>query len=192
MSNDFDSSCYPTTEPEDLTAGDRWAWKRTDLTQYGAGYTLTYELTLNGGAAPITLTATLSGTEYLIEVAAATTAGYTAGDYAWSALITRDLDSERTRESNGTLTVNPDPAVSEADPRTHARKTLDAIEAVIEKRATKDQESYSIAGRSLSRMNIADLMSFRDQYRAEVKREEDAEKIAKGLGTGKNIKVRMP
>lgn len=191
MSNAFDSSNYPTTVPEILTAGDRWAWKKTNLTDYGTGYTLTYELTLNGGAAPITLTATLSGSEYLIEVDASVTAGYTAGDYSWSALITQDSDSERVRVGTGTLTVNPDPAVSEADPRTHARKTLDAIEAVIEKRATKDQESYSIAGRSLSRMNIADLMSFKDQYRAEVKREEDAEKIAKGLGTGKNIQVRM-
>ena len=120
MSNDFDSGCYPTTEPEDLTAGDRWAWKRTNLTQYGTGFTLTYELTINGGGNPITLTATLSGTEYLIEIPAATTAGYTAGDYSWAALITRDSDSERTRESYGTLTVHPDPAISTADPRTHA------------------------------------------------------------------------
>ena len=192
MSNAFDSANYPTTVPEILTAGDRWAWKKTDLTDYGTGFTLTYELTINGGGTPITLTATLSGTEYLIEVAAATTAGYAAGDYSWSALITRDSDSERDRVAAGTLTIAPDPAISTADPRTHARVTLDAIEAVIEKRATKDQESYSIAGRSLSRMNIADLLTFRDQYRSEVKREEDAEKIAKGLGTGKNIKVRMP
>lgn len=191
MANDFDSTNYPKTVPEDLIAGDRWAWKKTDLTEYGTGYTLTYELTLNGGAAPITLTATYSGGEYLVEVAAATTAAYTAGDYSWSALMTRDSDSERVRVGAGTLTVKPDPAVSAADPRTHARKALDAIEAVIENRATKDQESYSIAGRSLSRMNIADLLTFRDRYRAEVGREEDAEKIAKGLGTGKNILVRM-
>lgn len=192
MSNAFDSSNYPTTVPETLTAGDRWAWKKTDLTDYGTGYTLTYELTLNGGAAPVTVTATLSGTEYLVEVDASVTANYTAGDYYWNALMTRDSDSERTRVGSGTLTVDPDPAVSAADPRTHARITLDAIEAVIENRATKDQESYSIAGRSLSRMNIADLLAFRDSYRSEVKREEDDEKIAKGLGTGKNIKVRMP
>ena len=191
MSNEFDSSNYPTTEPEILVAGDRWVWKRADLSEYGTGFTLTYELTINGGGTPITLTATLSGSEYLIEIAAATTAAYTAGDYSWSALITRDSDSERIRVSTGTLTVKPDPAISTADPRSHARIALDAIEAVIEKRATKDQESYSIAGRSLSRMNITDLLTFRDRYRLDVKREEDAEKIAKGLGTGKNIVVRM-
>jgi len=191
MSNEFDSSNYPTTEPEVLVAGDRWVWKRTDLTEYGAGFTLTYELTIDGGGTPITLTATLSSGEYLIEVASATTAAYTAGDYSWSALMTRDADSERVRVGAGTLTVKPDPAISVADPRSHAKTTLDAIEAVIENRATKDQESYSIAGRSLSRMNITDLLAFRDKYRIDVKREEDAEKIAKGLGTGKNIVVRM-
>lgn len=191
MANDFDTTNYPKTVPENLIAGDRWVWKKTDLTDYGTGYTLTYELTLNGGAAPITLTATYTSGEYLIEIAAATTAAYTAGNYNWSALITRDSDSERVRVGTGTLTVKPDPAVSTADPRTHARKTLDAIEAVIENRATKDQESYSIAGRSLSRMNIADLLVFRDRYRADVRREEAAEQIAKGLGTGKNVLVRM-
>lgn len=191
MANVFDSANYPTTEPESLFAGDRWTWKRDNLTDYGTGYTLTYELTIDGGGTPITLTASLSGSEYLIEIAAATTAGYASGDYYWVALITRDSDSERIRVSNGTLTVKPNPATSAADPRSHAKITLDAIEAVIQNRATKDQESYSIAGRSLSRMNITDLLAFRDQYRAEVRREEDAEKIAKGLGTGKNIKVRM-
>ena len=31
MSNLFDSDNYPTVEPEVLTIGDRWLWKRTDL-----------------------------------------------------------------------------------------------------------------------------------------------------------------
>lgn len=191
MSNIFDSSNYPTTVPENLISGDRWVWKKTDLTQYGTGYTLTYELTKNGGATPITITATLSSGEYLIEVASATTAGYDAGDYSWSALITRDSDNERVRISNGTLTIKPNPATSTADPRSHARITLDAIEAVIESRATKDQESYSINNRSLSRTPITDLLALKSEYIQIVKREEDAEKIAKGLGTGKNIRVRM-
>lgn len=191
MTNAFDSSNYPDEEPEELSAGDRWAWKRTDLTSYGSGYTLTYELTLYAGAAPITLTATLSGSEYLIEVGQSTTAGYTSGDYQWVALITRDSDSERVEISRGVMKVNPDPATSAADPRTTARKTLDAIEAVIEGRASKDQESYSIAGRSLTRMSVEDLLSLRDSYRVEVRREEQADRLKSGAGMNNQIYVRM-
>ena len=191
MGNAFDSTNYPDEEPEEVSAGDRWAWKRSDLTEYGAGYTLSYELTIYAGAAPITLTATLSGSEYLIEVGQSTTAGYADGDYQWVALITRDSDSERVEIARGVMTVNPDPATSSADPRTTARKTLDAIEAVIEGRASKDQESYSIAGRSLTRMSVEDLLSLRDSYRVEVRREEQADKIKNGAGINNQIYVRM-
>jgi hypothetical protein len=192
MSNSFDSTYYPTSIPSEFVAGDRWAWKRTDLSaDYGSGYTLSYELTLSTGAAPITLTATLSGDEYLMEIAAATTAAYTAGNYQWVSLITRDSDSERIRIGYGTLEVKPDPAVSTADNRTHAATVLDSIEAVIEGRASKDQESYSIAGRSLSRTPIPELLILRDRYKAEVKREEQAEKVRQGMNTGNQILVRM-
>lgn len=191
MTNAFDSTNYPTEEPDELNAGDRWTWKRDDLGDYGSGYTLSYELTLYTGAAPITLTASLSGSEYLIEIAAATTAGYSAGTYQWVALITRDSDSERVEIARGVLVVNPDPATSAADPRTTARKTLDAIEAVIEGRASKDQESYTIGNRSLNRMAIEDLLRLRDAYRREVKREEQADKLKNGIGINNNIIVRM-
>ena len=44
------------------------------------------------------------------------------------------------------------------DPRAHAEKVLEAIEAVIEKRATKDQESYTIKNRSLARTGSTPLL----------------------------------
>jgi len=68
---------------------------------------------------------------------------------------------------------------------------LDAIEAVIENRATLDQESYQIGGRSLKRMPIADLMRLRQLYRAEVAGEEAAAKLAAGLGTARKVQVRL-
>lgn len=189
--NAFNSANYPDFIPQELIAGDRWAWKRGDLSEYGVGYSLTYELTLDTGVAPITLSSTLSDGVYLVEIAAATTAGYTAGDYQWVELITRDSDSERIRLNYGTLTVEPDPATSAADTRSHAKTVLDAIEAVIEGRANKDQESYSIAGRSLSRTPIIDLLMMRQTYKKEVSREEQAERIRQGINTGSQIVVRM-
>ena len=74
----------------------------------------------------------------------------------------------------------------------HAQTVLDAIEAVIENRASLDQQSYTIAGRRLDRMPIADLLMLRDRYKAEVFKEEVEARIAAGLGGSKrNIKVRL-
>ncbi len=171
MSNAFTSSNYPEKEPNELIAGDRWAWKRTDLnSDYDNSlYTLKYSARLEGtGATEIEITASASGNDYLVEVAAATTAAYTVGIYHWQAYITRDSDSERVTIQDGTFKVIANRDAATTDPRTHAKITLEAIEAVIENRATKDQMSYTIAGRSLSRMEIKDLMSFRTTYRAEV------------------------
>ena len=53
---------------------------------------------------------------------------------------------------------------------------LDAIEALIEGRATKDVSSYSIAGRSLTRMTPDELVKWRSTYRAEVARQRNAGK----------------
>lgn len=193
MGNAFDSANYPTREPQTLTVGDRWLWKRTDLgADYPpATYSLKYSLRRHNTGAEIEIIANESGSDYLVEVASATTATYTAGRYVWQAYINRTSDAERLLIGTGTLEVvaNRDTAVT--DPRTHARKALDAIEAVIENRATVDQQEYSIAGRSLKRTLVTDLLVLRDRYRAEVRAEERAEKIKQGMGGGGRILVRM-
>ena len=92
MSNLFDSDNYPTDEPEVLTIGDRWLWKRTDLgTDYPpSSYALSYNARLQGaGSTAISITASESGDDFLVEVASATTAVYTEGNYTWAAYHTK-------------------------------------------------------------------------------------------------------
>ena len=78
-----------------LVIGDRWLWKRTDLTDYAvATYALTYSLRLEGtGSTEIQITASESGSEYRVEGAAATTAGYSAGWDQGPAYITRTVSA---------------------------------------------------------------------------------------------------
>lgn len=169
--NLFESANYPEKEPASPIAGDRWAWKRTDLgIDYDPSlYTLKYSARLEGtGTTEIEITATADGTDFVIEVDAATTGAYTAGTYQWQAYITRDSDSERVSVDNGTMEVVPNRDAATTDPRTHAKIVLDAIEAVIQGRASSDQMSYTIEGRSLTRMSVDELMLLRDKYRAEV------------------------
>lgn len=192
MANAFDT--VPETEPAAIIAGDFTTWKRTDLgTDYPpASYALSYKARLEGsGTTVISITAITSGSDYLVSLSSATTAAYSAGTYRWQAYITRISDSARITIDEGTFTVEANRSTATTDPRSHAKKTLDAIEAVIENRASQDQMSYSIQGRQLSRTPIADLLLLRDRYKAEVKREEDSERLDNGLPSRRKILTRF-
>ena len=191
MANKFDSANFPTQVPSELQLGDFWAWKRDDLAaDYPvADYALTYEFNLIDGstAANFTLTATESGDEYIISTSSTTS--YTVGNYNWISYITRSSDSARVKLEEGYVEIQDNYATTSNSVRSHAKKVLDAIEAVIENRASMDQQSMSIAGRSLSRMSITDLMTFRDRYKAEYLKEVKIARIKNGLASGNTIKV---
>lgn len=167
------SITVPTIEPEKVTAGDVWTWKKS-LTDYlpSENWTLTYALVKDGTL--IEITASDDSDIHLVEIAAATTAGYSAGIYHYQAYVTNSSTSERYQIGTGTIEVLPNFATQSLgyDNRTHVKKTLDALEAVILGKASKDQLSYSIAGRSLSRMSPQELIDWRNQYRAEYYAEE--------------------
>lgn len=196
MANQFDRANYPTQEPDELVVGDRWTWKRTDLiTDYPiADYALTYEFhedSGGGGSHKFTVTATETTDAYIVEIPSATTANYSIGDYKWYAFITRSSDSERIAIDEGITTVIVNFANTNADVRSHAKKVLDAIEAVIENRATVDQSSFSIAGRSLSRMSIDELFNLKDRYKSEYLKEVKQARIKNKQNTGNTIGVKF-
>ena len=196
MSNKFDRTNYPTAEPAVLVAGDRFTWKRDDLaSDYSpSSFALTYEFhedSGGGGSHKFTITATEADDTYYIEVGSSTTASYSVGDYIWEAYITRSSDSERIMVDSGRTEITENLANTNADIRSHAKKVLDAIEAVIEGRATIDQSSFSIAGRSLSRMSVDELMTFRDRYKAEYLKEIKLARIRNKQGSGNTIKVKF-
>lgn len=120
----------------------------------------------------------------------ATTATWTAGEYSWSSWVEKSGARYVVDSGVVTLLANPETA-SAFDGRTHARKTLDAIEALIEGRASLDQQEYQIGGRMLKRMPVADLLRMRSLYQSEVAKEIASNKLAAGLGVGSKIQVRF-
>lgn len=72
----------------------------------------------------------------------------------------------------------------------HATTMVTRIEALLEGRALADADSYEIAGRSLKKMSIKDLIYWRNHYRAEVKAEARAALLASG-GTPQSLLVRL-
>lgn len=172
MTNILDD--VPEGEPVILVAGTTWTWTRSDL---GADYpndtwTLTYAVKAHGTGAAFTITASNSGTDYLVEVASAITAGKSAGQYDWAAFVSSAAG--RVRVGAGRFRIEVDLVAATADQRSHAEKMLAAIESVLEGRATKDVEAYTIEGRSVTRMKVDELLRFRDRYKTEVYAERRA------------------
>lgn len=199
MPSQFDSANYPTREPLELVAGDRWTWKRTDLgADYPpASFTLKYSARLDNAATEIEITATASGSDYLIEVLSATTAAFPVGRYRYQAYITRISDAQRITLNSGFFEVKPNRDIATTDPRTHARKVLDSVETAIEGFASGSSiKSYTIAtpnggSRSVTRRDMPDLLVLRDRYRAEVSNEEAKDRVANGFADPRRIGIRF-
>lgn len=178
----------PEKEPIEIVAGDTLQWKRNDLSDYPSStWTLTYYLV---GSTKYTITATADGTGYKIEVSSTTTATWTPGNYWLEGFVSKT--GERYQIFYGTVKIRPNlEAQTTYDGRSHCKKVLDAIEAVIEGRASKDQMSITLTGRSISRIPISELLILRDRYRAEYNAERKAEKIRRGEDTGYKVAVRF-
>lgn len=179
----------PTIEPESFRAGDTVKWTKA-LADYlpDDGWVLKYTLNKIGQKTTITATDNGDGT-HLASVSAATSAAYKAGVYKWQSYV--EYNSERYTIATGTIEIKPDLTAAGLDTRSHVKKVLDAIEAVIENRATLDQESYTIGNRSLKRMSLEELLKFRDTYKMQYNSELQAERLAMGLGTKNKVMVRF-
>jgi hypothetical protein len=158
------------------------------------GWTLKYRVIprVVGVGLPILLTAATAsdGMSYRVQVAPSTTAGYTAADYTWEAWV--EKTGARVTIDDGLVTVKGDPStLTSLDGRSHARKVLDAIEALIETKGTADVLEYSIGGRSIKKMTTTELLPWRDRYRWEVADEVAAERVADGLGNPRLAGVRF-
>lgn len=194
MANLFDASNAPTTEPEVVSPGDFIQWKRTDIggDYPPASYTATYVARITGGGnTEVQVVGTTSGSDYLFTVSSTTSADFVPGLYHWQLEIKRNSDNSRIVIDRGYFTCVADLDVNGADPRTHAEIMVAKIESILSGKADSDVASYSIAGRSLSKMSFQELTNARDYYKKEVQQEVIAERIRKGQGTGATIQVRF-
>ena len=173
--------------PFSFAQGDSLTWTEEN-SDYKAsdGYTLNYSLVNSDNS--YTITSSASGDDHVFTLATTDTSSYKSGKYNYQRYVTKA--SEKITLDYGSLTIIKDYSVAH-DARSHAKKTLSAIEAVIENRATVDQLAYTINGRSLSRTPLEELIKFRSFYQGEVAREDREERLAQGLGTRQNIRVRL-
>ena len=186
--------------PSQIRAGDTIKWRDVaGVDNLGnevssADYTLTYWLRTNTASEGASVVGTAYGTGWEFTIAANVSNGFDAGEWYWQAIASK-TGSVITLGA-GQLQVLA--ALSYAatpgafDGRTQAQIDLDAVQAQMRALISGGAvQQYSIAGRSLSRYSLSDLMALESKLKAEVKREQMAELIANGLGNPHNLFVRF-
>lgn len=177
----------PTIEPATLVAGDTATWRRS-LADFpaSAGWILGY--TLVSPAQRYTFSSTASGDDHLVSVPAATTVTWAAGAYQWRAQVSKA--GEVFTVASGSVQILPSFA-SATDARSSARKALDNLQAYLADSNNLAAAQYQIAGRSLSRYSVPDLLKLKGHLEQEVAREDAAQRVARGLPDPRRTYVRF-
>ena len=196
MANLFDAANAREGEPLELVVGDFLQWKRSDIAiDYPpSAYSAEYVARITGGGSN---EIKIPGTEpsgddyYLFTATSAESADFEPGKYHWQLEITQTATGNRVVVDIGDFTAIPDMDNNQADPRIHAEIMIDKIQSILEGKADADVSSYSIAGRSITKMTFDELMAARDRYRAELTKHENRELLKRGKSNGSTIKVRF-
>ena len=179
----------PTIEPDEFTAGELVEWTKS-FSDYPAsdGWVLTYAVR---GAQEIDIVATADGDAHAVSLTAAATGAYTAGMCWWQSKITKGSEVYILNSGDFEIIASLSAVSGTYDGRTHAAKMVDAIEALLENKATKDQLSYSIQGRSITKLSPEETIKWLNFYRGEVNKQEAAQRLKLGLGSNQSVMVRM-
>lgn len=197
MANLFDAANAPEGEPLEVVVGDFLQWKRSDIAgdyPTSSGYTAEYVARVTGGGSTeIKLPQAAGSTDnyYLFQVDSATSAAFLPGLYHWQLEITQTSSGNRVVVDIGDFTALPDMDNNQADPRIHAEIMVDKIQTILEGKADSDVSSYSIAGRSLTKMSFSELMEARDRYKREIVKHNNDELLKRGKSNGSTVKVRF-
>jgi len=194
MANLFDADNAPTIEPDRIVVGDRSTWRKKNLGQDypSTAYSVSYvsRVSSGGGTHEFVVTGSADGNDYLFTIASTESSDFDTGHHHWQLEITRTSDSERVVTQTGSWDIITD-LDNNVDPRSHAEIMLDKIETVLQGRADADVLSYSINGRSLSKMQPSELVEWRDYYRREVTLEHKKDHVKNGRAHGGSIRVRF-
>lgn len=172
--------------PNTINSGFNFSAQTWQPNYSGAEWTL--ELLLRG-AGTISLTSERNGARHVFSANAAETASWIAGEYAYFLRAVSGDDAFLLEQ--GTVRVTPDATkiADGTDIRSDAQKALDAIDAVLAKRATIDQKRYRINNRELERTDPKDLIALRAHFFELVQREK-AKASGKSL-FGRQVKFYM-
>lgn len=177
-----------TELPARFVVGDTVTWDET-LSDYPASSSWVVTYYFSNHNTSFSSGHAASGDDHTITI---TTTDLEAGDYDYQKVVT-DGASRFTLE-RGRVTVEPDLSgddESGEDRRSYAERALANIEAVLIGKATRDQSSYSLNGRALSRYSPDELRAWRASLRIELREEKARVRRRAGGKSHANVRVRF-
>lgn len=184
---------YSTTIPNQIRVGNTVEFCQTaydsignQLTS-GAGYTLYF--VMSNATSQISVSSTTENEQgYLFQIPYTVTSGWTAGNY--TAVVYAQDGTNRYEQASSSISVLPSLSVA-VDSRSIARQTLDALDAAILGQASSNQLSMSIAGRSISRMSLEELIKAKGRFDFIVKSEDNLQAMKAGKVSSNTIITRI-
>lgn len=182
----------PTSEPSVVVAGDTLSWRIT-LDDYPASAAWVLSYRLINATGKIDITAGASGDDHLVSVSAASSAVWSAGEYRYTAWVTKG--AERHTVKSGTMRVRPNvAALNTLDDRTPEKIALDALRSAYVDYVSNNQghvAEYEIAGRRMKFRSAAEIWMQIERLSVEVAKQTAAERLAAGLPARRRLLVRF-
>lgn len=139
------------------------------------------------------VTATDESDVFKLTISAADTANFGVGEYAWQAIVEKDdekhfIEGGTVKIKQGLASLNAD---TPFDTRSGNRIALDNINAMIQNKATVDQQEYTIGNRSLKRYAMVDLINLQKHYQQLVNQETIIAARKKGKSIFKTHRINV-
>ena len=165
--------------PKVFSAGETVEFRRF-VPDYLPSDGWTYQLHLNGPLATLHKDGVADGNGYLVTINP--TDSLPPGDYRYLERVSNGSTGEAHNVGEGVVNVELDLALAAPGACiSHAERVLAIIEAAIEKKVPDDLKSYSIGGRAVVTMDVDELKKLRAQYRAEVFRLCNLDKLGPAI-----------
>jgi hypothetical protein len=181
--------------PALIYGGDTVKWHEPATPDYSSttGWAAAFALRHSTGNDALNITGVSDGAGgWNFTITAAQSAALHANGHWWQMTVTKA--SERFTLGTGYLTVQANiPAAGNTyDGRSQAQQDLDAVRAEMRARISGGSvQEYSIGNRSLKKMPMADMIALETKLMADVAREMRADRLAKGMNSGRAVFVRF-
>jgi hypothetical protein len=183
------------TQPVEIYQADQASW--LEPLASGDASNVVVWLRAAAAGAGVEAPATLTGDGWRVTLSTATTAAMAAGD--WTVQVVATVDGAPHTVRRGSLTVRKSLTFTGTpgafDDRSQAEKDLaaaeEAIRALVGGALEYQIGALGAGGRKVRRVDLPDLIVWRDRLKSDVTREKRAEMIAQGLGDPRRLYVRF-
>ena len=187
--------------PKQVRAGDLIQWRdNSTVDVFGEpisspDWTVTYYLRTNTSSEGSTVSSTAYTDGWQFSIASSTSTNFDVGNWYFQAVADKSGAEKQTIftgrfEVLAALSYSGTPAAY--DGRSQVNKDLDLVESAI--RALLNNgviQEYKIGSRTAKKYDLSELLVLKAALKAELVREQAAEKIANGLGNPRAVHVRF-